>query len=323
MPRPTASSPSLLPLIVGLAVLVVAVAVIGLHGGPKADPTTVGATTAISADGAPARATSPGGTVTRRAGSPAGRTTDNAGPATPGLPTNRGNDWPVAGADARAARVPILMYHLVADAPAGTAYPDLWVPPSRFRSQIEALQRAGFEAVTMGEVWDAWHGDGHLPRRPVVVSFDDGSLSQVMNAAPVLLKAGWPGVLNLTVQNLGNDGLPMWGARRMIRQGWEIGSHTVTHPDLTTLGADALRDELTRSRRMIRNRLGVDPRFLCYPAGRNDAAVRAAARDAGYRGATTVDTGRAGRGDDPFLLPRIRVQPSTGADELVRMARGA
>jgi len=292
---------------VGLAALVAIVAALGpARGGDDRPPRAP--TAAV-----PAATTPP----------PADRTTTRADGDAPGLPADRGRDWAVSGADARAARVPILMYHLVADAPAGTAYPDLWVSPSTFRAQVAALRRAGFEAVTMGEVWAAWHGDGRLPRRPVVLSFDDGALNQVMNAAPVLLRAGWPGVLNLTVQNLGDDGLPLWGARRMIRQGWEIGSHTVTHPDLTTLGPDALRDELVRSRRMIRNRLGVDPRFLCYPAGRNDAGVRAAADAAGYHGATTVDAGVAARSDDAFLLPRIRVQPSTGPAELVRLARGA
>ncbi|WP_320672839.1 polysaccharide deacetylase family protein [Patulibacter defluvii] len=237
-------------------------------------------------------------------------------------PRDRTAGWPVQGAAARRARVPILMYHLVAEAKAGTPYPELWVPPARFREQIAALHGAGFTAITMNELWSAWHDGGRLPRRPVVLSFDDGDISQVMNAAPVLERLRWPGVLNLAVNHLGKDGLPMWGARRMLRQGWEIDSHTTTHPDLTTLGAEALRRELAGSRRLLKRKLGVDARFFCYPAGRNDTTVRAAVKAAGYAAATTVEPGLAAPGQDPYLLPRIRVEPQTTGARLVQQARG-
>ncbi|MFA4929317.1 MAG: polysaccharide deacetylase family protein, partial [Patulibacter sp.] len=230
--------------------------------------------------------------------------------------------WPVHGAAATRARVPILMYHVIADAPAGTAYPDLWVGPDRFAAQVDALREAGFTAITMEELWAAWHDGGRLPKHPVVLSFDDGEISHAMNAAPVLQKVGWPGVLNLTVDNLGPKGLPMWGAKRLIRQGWEIGSHTVSHPDVTTLDEAGFARELAGSRKRITQRLGVEVRFFCYPAGKSDARSRAAVAAAGYLGATTVDPGLAARADDPYLLPRVRVNPSTTPSELVRMARG-
>jgi len=258
-----------------------------------------------------------------------GRSSSTTAPTPPGRPATFAQRrrqvraaWPVRGAAARRARVPILMYHLIAEAPAGTPYPELWVPPARFREQVAALRSAGFEAITLEELWSAWHGDGRLPRRPVVLSFDDGSLSQVMNAGPVLDRLRWPGVLNLTLDHLNDKGMPRWGARRLLRQGWEIGSHTLTHPDLTTLAPAALREELAGSRRRLRQRLGVAVRFICYPAGRNDAAVRAAAKAAGYVGGTTVDPGLAARDQDPFLLPRIRVEPQTTGARLVALARG-
>ncbi|MDX8153014.1 polysaccharide deacetylase family protein [Patulibacter brassicae] len=301
---PAAGSRSLLPAIAVVAVaLAVAMALLLTRGDDAPAP--------------PARAT------TTTAGSPSAGRAPARRPAT--VAARRAREraaWPRRGAVARRTRVPILMYHLIAAAPAGTPYPELWVPAARFREQVDALAAAGFTAVTLSEAWDAWHGDGRLPRHPVVLSFDDGSLSQVMAAGPALRRHGWPGVLNLTLDHLNAKGMPRWGARRLLREGWEIDSHTLTHPDLTTLGPDALREELAGSRRRLRERLGVETRFLCYPAGRNDATVRAAAKAAGYVAATTVQPGIAGRGDDPFLLPRIRVEPGTTGAALVRMARG-
>jgi peptidoglycan/xylan/chitin deacetylase (PgdA/CDA1 family) len=230
--------------------------------------------------------------------------------------------WSLHGRRAAQAPVPILMWHVVADARPGTPYPELWVSPAAFRAQVAALRSGGFTAITVEELWRAWHGTGRLPARPVVLSFDDGDLSHLTHAAPVLAAAGWPGVLNLAVNHLGPKGLPRWAARRLLRDGWELGSHTVDHLDLTTLGDDALSDQLTRSRRLIRSELGVTARFFCYPAGRNDDRVRAAVARAGYVAATTTRPGIATRTDDPYLLPRIRVGPETTPAALVQQARG-
>ncbi|MBJ7471155.1 MAG: polysaccharide deacetylase family protein [Solirubrobacteraceae bacterium] len=249
-------------------------------------------------------------------GAPADGNTPATDPRTPA-------DWPRSGTAAHRTRVPILMYHLIAEPPAGTAYPGLWVPPDELQAHVSALRKAGYVGVTLGEVWDAWHGDGRLPDRPVVLSFDDGSISQVMAAAPVLKDAGWPGVLNLTLDHVGNDGIPKWGVRRLIKQGWDIDSHTLDHPDVTTLGADELRRQLVDSRKQIKQQFGVTARFFCYPGGRNDATSRAAVKRAGYEGATTTEPGLAARSDDPFGLPRLRVDPGLSGPTVVKLASGA
>jgi peptidoglycan/xylan/chitin deacetylase (PgdA/CDA1 family) len=103
-----------------------------------------------------------------------------------------------------------------------------------------------------------------------------------------------------------------------VRDGWEIDSHTVHHPDLTTLPAGRVHAELVRSRAWIRRRLDVDAPFFCYPAGRFDPAVVAAVRRAGYRGATTEISGVATGRDDRFELPRVRVTAATTPAELVQ-----
>jgi peptidoglycan/xylan/chitin deacetylase (PgdA/CDA1 family) len=229
----------------------------------------------------------------------------------------------VSGAAARRTVVPILMYHVIATPPAGTPYGDLWVAPTAFRAQVHALANAGYRGVTLTQAFAAWRRGAPLPKRPVVISFDDGYDSQSRAAAPVLRRLGWPGVLNLAVENAGPRGISLPGLRRLVGHGWEIDSHTVSHPDLTTLEPSALRDELVRSRAWIRRRLGVDAAFFCYPAGRFDATVVAAVRAAGYRGATTTLPGVATRRDDPYLLPRVRLTGAYGADSLLALVKSA
>jgi peptidoglycan/xylan/chitin deacetylase (PgdA/CDA1 family) len=228
----------------------------------------------------------------------------------------------VAPSGPRHAPVAILMYHVVAAAPPGAAYRDLWVAPGRFARQMQALARAGYHATTLDRVWRAWHGHGSLPRRPIVISFDDGYQSQSTTARRKLDELGWPGVLNLEVSNVGlKGGLAPDEVRAMLRDGWEIDAHTLTHPDLTTLDASGLRHEVAGSRHWLHRAFGVPVDFFAYPAGRYNPAVEAAVRAAGYKGATTTQPGQATRGADPYALPRIRVVPGMTPRQLVATVR--
>jgi peptidoglycan/xylan/chitin deacetylase (PgdA/CDA1 family) len=210
----------------------------------------------------------------------------------------------------RRAAVPILMYHVLGDPPAGTPYPQLWVSESDFRGQMRWLARNGYRAVTLRAVWDHWHRGTPLPPRPVVVSFDDGYRSMAHVALPTMRRWHWPGVLNLAVKNLHvSGGLSERQVRRLIAAGWELDAHTLTHPDLTTLGERELTREIAGSRRQLRARFGVPVDFFCYPGGRYDARVVAAVRRAGFLAATTTIEGLAEPGR-PYELRRVRVSRS-------------
>jgi peptidoglycan/xylan/chitin deacetylase (PgdA/CDA1 family) len=219
---------------------------------------------------------------------------------------------PVAlrGAAARRAAIPILMYHVVSAAPPGAPYPQLWVSAPEFAREMRALRARGYHAITLAAAVRAWRHGGPLPRRPVVLSFDDGYRSDFTHARPVLRRLGWPGVLNLALNNLRRGDITPAEVRALIRSGWEIDSHTLTHPDLTTLPAAALRHELAGSRAEIRRRFGQPADFFCYPYGRYNAAVVAAVRAAGYRAALTTEGG-LGVAQDLYALRRVRVSGRT------------
>ncbi len=284
-----------------LAVLVVLLAGRGADGGPPRDASAVTA-------GSPTRtATAP---IPAPAPPPAAR------PSAPAMP----------GAHrAPHEAVPILMFHVIGYAQPSTPSPSLWVTPEQFRADVRALRDAGFHAVTLRQVWAAWHHDAKLPRKPIVFSFDDGYEGQVRDALPALRRVGWPGVLNLALKNLPDIGGTR-GARRLIAAGWEIDSHTLSHPDLTTLSDADLRRELRESRARIKRLLGQPASFFCYPSGRYDARVSRAVRAAGYLAATTVVPGYARPTADPFALARVRVDGGMSTAALmqrVRALRGA
>jgi peptidoglycan/xylan/chitin deacetylase (PgdA/CDA1 family) len=218
--------------------------------------------------------------------------------------------------------VAILMYHRVGGpAPAGPRR-RLWVSRALFGRQLAALERAGYRAVTLDRVWRAWHGGGGLPARPVVLSFDDGYGGQYRHAAPALRRHGWPGVLNLGLRRLGvPGGLGRAQVRRLIAAGWEVDAHSLTHPDLTRVGAVRLQREVAGSRAALRRAFDVPANFFAYPYGRFDATVQAAVRAAGFVAATTIRPGVATPGGDPYALRRIQVGPRTSPRALVRRLR--
>jgi peptidoglycan/xylan/chitin deacetylase (PgdA/CDA1 family) len=227
----------------------------------------------------------------------------------------------VRGAAARRMAVPILTYHVIGTPAAGTSNPRLWVSEHDFAVQMRALARAGYAAVTLRQAFDAWSGRGGFPRRPIVISFDDGYQSQFRGAYPVLRKLGWPGVLNLELHNLGEGGITVREVERLVEAGWELDAHTLTHPDLTAVGAVRLQREVAGSRRELQRRFGVPVDFFCYPAGRYDDRVVAAVKTAGYDGATTTVDGFARR-TEPFTLPRLEVRGGDPAVSLLARLGG-
>lgn len=215
------------------------------------------------------------------------------------------------------ARVPILVYHVIADAGPHTANPDLWVSPETFARQMNWLAAHGYHVVSLREVYDYWHG-APLPAKPVVVSFDDGFKTHYTKAMPILRAHGWGGTLNLALRHLTREnGFLPWMVRRMLAANWELDSHTRTHAYLPGLGAAALRAELRGSRLFLRSTFHVQVDFLCYPFGAYDARVLRAVRAAGYAGATTTEFGRARR-EEPYGLDRVRISRGDGVDGLAR-----
>lgn len=218
--------------------------------------------------------------------------------------------------------VPILLYHHVATAPRRAPSPTLYVPAATFRRQVAALAAAGFQGVTLEQVWSAWHGGDPLPAKPVVLSFDDGYLDQYRSALPTLRARGWPGVLNLIVHSPFAQPLTSAQVRGMIAAGWELDAHTLTHPDLTKVSQARLVREVVSARTQLKRIYGVPVDFLAYPYGHVNARVAGVVTGAGYLGATVTSGGFATPTGDPARLPRIIVSPRTTPAQLVARLGG-
>src|SRR4051812_15366810 len=244
----------------------------------------------------------------------------NGGGGGGGAPGGSGTSYP-ADWKPYTGPIPILEYHAIQPPVSGSAYPQPFVPQADFVEQMKWLDEHGYEAVTLDQVEDAWDAGGELPPKPVVLTFDDGYLSQYVAAFPALEHFHWPGVLNLVAEN---SDLPNEDVRKMLDADppWELAGHTITHADLTTLSGADLGHEVAGSRRILQARFGVPVDNFCYPAGRYDDAVIAAVKDAGYRGATSEVPGLA-TPDHPYVLNRIQIALDDGLDGFVSKLKAA
>jgi len=218
--------------------------------------------------------------------------------------------------------VPILMYHVIAAPPAGAAFPGLYVEPTEFAEQMQALERAGWHAVTLDQVEEYWRRGVALPAgRPIVISFDNGYNSQYTQALPVLRKLGWVGDENLQLRGLppSQGGLGKAQIRGLLAAGWELDTQGISHADLITLDAEALRYQVAVARRTLQQRYHVPVDWFCYPSGHYDPTVVAAVKAAGFVGSTTVVPGWAHPSDDPYRLHRLRVLGGTSAQALLSL----
>jgi peptidoglycan/xylan/chitin deacetylase (PgdA/CDA1 family) len=217
---------------------------------------------------------------------------------------------------ARKLDVPILLYHRVGALPtASDPYPRLTIRPRVFDAQMEWLKRHGFHAISARRLFDALHRGMSLPRRPVLITFDDGYADVLWNAEPILNRLHMPAtvfVITDRVDGLDPSFLHWRELRDLERDGFTIGSHTVHHLDLATLPRADAWVELARSRATLRRHLGTPVDWFAYPAGDTDRAVIRLVRRAGYLLAFTERPGSIQSSHEPFLLHRDEIRRGAG-----------
>jgi peptidoglycan/xylan/chitin deacetylase (PgdA/CDA1 family) len=250
-------------------------------------------------------ARAPAHTSGRGAGSTAGRSTAS-------VPNGRPGTEPV----------PILMYHVIAAPASGAPFPGLYVSPTEFASQMQALKAGGWHAVTLDQVEANWRSGAPLGSgKPVVLTFDNGYQSQYTQALPVLQRLGWVADENMQLSGLppSQGGLGQAQIRGLVAAGWELDTQGFSHADLITLDAEQLHYQVAVARTTIQQRYHVPVNWFCYPSGHYDQTVLAAVRAAGYKGSTTVVPGWAHPSEDPYRLHRLRVLGGTTPQALLSL----
>ena len=219
-----------------------------------------------------------------------------------------------AGCGPRPAEIPVLMYHAVSPDPGG----DVWtVSTEEFRRQIADLKAAGYRTILPRDLVRAYRWKFWLPRKPVIITFDDGLLGVMTDAEPILREAGFQAICYLITGSIADApadrmkyrsyGCLTWEEiNGMLRRGTiAFGIHTHSHaPNPARLAL-----EVGECRHLFKRKTGVKTRDFCYPYGSAPDALRQAVVDGGYRTALICEDQifTNAPGADLFRIPRVSV----------------
>ncbi len=205
----------------------------------------------------------------------------------------------------------ILLYHHVAeDTPPSTT-----ISPADFEAHLRYLRDNDFTVIPLDHMVNSLRSGQALPDKAVVITFDDGYSSIYETAFPMLQAYGYPFTLFLSTEPI-DDGLRNYMNWEQIRQMSEAGviiaNHMVDHPYmLETRGNESeqqrlgrLRNDLLAAEQKIEQETGQSHRFLAYPYGEYDPAIKAILQDQGFVG-LAQNSGAVGPDSDFLALPRF------------------
>jgi peptidoglycan/xylan/chitin deacetylase (PgdA/CDA1 family) len=227
-------------------------------------------------------------------------------------------------------RMAVLMYHMFGGSREGQMLRYACTERD-FERQMAFLASKGYAAMALETACDFPGGMDLAPERVVAITTDDGAMDNYEIAVPILKRFGFSATFFVVPSFVGKTNEWMREDKGMLRRlmGWKeireiadhgirIGSHSVSHPDLTQVSDENLVREVGDSKRMIEDQLGLPVDSFAYPFGRFDERVKEAVARAGYAVACTTNSGFNGPGEDLHALRRIEVY---GTDNMARFRR--
>ena len=209
--------------------------------------------------------------------------------------------------------VPILSYGRVNDIDQNA----FTLTVEQFDAQMKYLVDEGYTAITPSQLLDSWEGKFELPKKPIVLTFDDGHVDAYKNVFPILQKYNLNATFFVVTDNVNlyPDYLTWQQAREMQSSGLaDIESHTLSHKDLTTIRSrDKLWDQIYGSKQAIEWYLKKPANFIAYPYGNYDLDTEDITKEVGYRASFINNYGITAKDDrDSFVIDRI---PIFGAND--------
>lgn len=212
----------------------------------------------------------------------------------------------------------VLMHHSIG--------PGDWpfaVKPETFRWQIEYLKKSGYSFISATELAGILKGHDPIPRRAILLSFDDGYRDFKEHALPILKEFNLPSIVfvhaNRSEEKLDNNlSLLSWADIRDIKQyRVEIGNHSYSHLNLKTLSSEDLRTEIKKAEAVFQEEISEHPKFFAFPIGGYNQEVVNCLRENNYEMAFTINPWLVKKENDRLMLPRIGIIKETGQIEFM------
>jgi poly-beta-1,6-N-acetyl-D-glucosamine N-deacetylase len=202
------------------------------------------------------------------------------------------------------AYISVLLYHRFDE----NKFPTTTTSSAQFEQHMAYLKSHGYIVLTMDQLADCVEGRRTIPEKGVVLTIDDGFISEYNKAVPILRKYGYPFCIFVFTHAIGLKNYLSWGQLKQLESwGGEVGCHTYSHPRLINLALKGIEQEILGPKDSMEKNLGHKVKFFAYPYGQYDDTVRAVAKRAGFRLMLTSDPGSVGTGAEFDRIPRQAV----------------
>lgn len=214
--------------------------------------------------------------------------------------------------------VPVLLYHHVSDDKTSRYY----VSRQNFAAQIAHLDRAGYTAIPISRLVEALIYGAELPRKPVVITFDDGYRDVYENAFPIMQRYNFVGNLYVITDQLGvKSYIGVDELHTLVNAGWEIGSHTRSHANLRLPGVK-LVSEIEGSRQVLEDLLDIRVTTFSFPYGLTNRYITRLVEDAGYLAAVGLGQSSSHTENSRYYLSRVEIQGDADLVDFARLVAG-
>lgn len=192
----------------------------------------------------------------------------------------------------------------------------IYVSSGQFELQMRLLAMLGYRSIGLGDLLESLAQEAPRRKKVVVITFDDGYEGVASAALPVLQRYGFKATAFLIAEDYAGQvavterafqTLNKLQVKSLLEHGWDIGSHTMTLPDLREEKGITLEQEIAGSKRALEERFGRPVRWFAYPYGSASPAIAKLVQEAGYLGAVTTEFGRTHRAENRYGLKRIAV----------------
>jgi len=217
----------------------------------------------------------------------------------------------------KSLEVPILVYHYVENVTdlRDTIRKSLNTNPQIFIKQIETLKNAGYTFITPRELMDIMDGKMFRPKKPVILSFDDGYRDFYTDVFPILKKYQAKAVAYIVSGFLDKPNYMFTSELKEIAKSGlvEIGAHTTEHISLKGISLDVAKNEIEKSKKALEKLLNISIVSFAYPDGQFDDQSAKLVQDAGFRSAASTIHGLDVNHENKYFL--YRIHPGENIDD--------
>jgi len=206
----------------------------------------------------------------------------------------------------------VLCYHSISD--------DGWyysVPLINLKKQINYL-RNNFEIISLSDLEKIINGGKKVNKASVVITFDDGyknilsakKFFKSIDIKPAVFVIGDKSIVDFKELGTNREFLSNSDIKKLLKDGWEVGSHTLTHPNMNKLNDLEIEREISGSKKKIEKNLNIKIKYIAYPKGKYTNKITNLVNKAGYKLGLSMDDGVIDLSTSKFAIPRIGVDGS-------------